>query len=249
MKQLDLNDVTQYVEENIGTFHKKRIEKLNTLKLKDVLIKKNPYLFRAKNVLIAKDLVQGIVDAYLSSSEEGIFGDWLEGLAIFVNEKVYSGRKSGVPGVDLEFDKDGVRNIVSVKSGPNWGNDSQIKKMIDNFNSARKVLRTSGSNINVAAVNGCCYGRSSKRYEYKARGDYYKLCGQSFWKFISGNDELYKEIIIPLGYKAQEKNDEFFASYSQVINKFTLQFSKEFCDADGAIDWNRLIEFNSRSRK
>lgn len=248
MKQLDLSDVTNYVEKNIGFFHQKRIEKLNTLKLKDVLKKKNPYLFRAKNVLIAKDLVQGIVDAYLSSSEEGIFGDWLEGLAIFVNEQVYHGRKSAVSGVDLEFDKDGVRNIVSVKSGPNWGNDSQIKKMIDNFNSARRVLRTSGADINVKAINGCCYGSSSKRSEYKAKGDYYKLCGQSFWSFISGNDELYKEIIIPLGYKAQEKNDQFFTSYSQVINKFTLQFSEDFCDESGAINWNKLIEFNSKSK-
>lgn len=245
MTALNLEDVNNYVEENIGIFHRKRIEKVESLKLKDVLKKKNPYLFRAKNVLIAKDLIQGIADAYLSSSEEGIFGDWLENLAIFVNEKVYQGRKSGVPGVDLEFDKDGVRYIVSIKSGPNWGNDSQIKKMVDNFNSARKVLRTSGSKINVIAVNGCCYGKSSKRYEYKKKGDYYKYCGQSFWGFISGDYNLYKEIIHPLGYKAKEKNDEFLSYYAQMINKFTLEFSEEFCNDNGSISWERLIEFNS----
>jgi hypothetical protein len=37
MKQLHLKDVTQYVEENIGTFHQKRIAGLNDLKLKKVL--------------------------------------------------------------------------------------------------------------------------------------------------------------------------------------------------------------------
>lgn len=248
MIKLNLNDVNEYVEKNIGTFHAKRIEKVKSLKLRDVLKKKNPYLFRAKNVLIAKDLVQGIADAYLSSSEEGIFGDWLENLAIFVNESVYNGRKSGVPGVDLEFDIDDVRYIVSIKSGPNWGNDSQIKKMVDNFNSARKVLRTSGSKINVIAVNGCCYGKSSQRYEYKKKGDYYKYCGQSFWHFISGDNNLYKEIINPLGYKAKEKNDDFLISYSQMINKFTLEFSKEFCEKNGAISWEKLIEFNSLRR-
>lgn len=248
MEQLNLDDVRQYVEENIGTFHQKRIEKLDDLKLKQVLMKKNPYLFRAKNVMIASDLVKGIVDAFISSSEEGIFGDWLEGLAIFVNEKVYGGRKSGIPGVDIEFDKDGFRNIVSIKSGPNWGNDSQIKKMVDNFNSARRVLRTSGSNVNVKAINGCCYGRSSIKSEYKERGDYYKLCGQSFWQFISGNNELYKEIIEPLGHKAQEKNDDFFDSYSKMINKFTMGFSDGFCNDSGAIEWDKLIEFNSKMR-
>lgn len=248
MTTLDLGDITQYVENNIGIFHRKKVEKVESLKLRDVLEKKNPYLFRAKNLLIATDLIQGIADAYLSSSEEGIFGDWLENLAIFVNEKVYQGRKSGIPGVDLEFDNLGVRYIVSIKSGPNWGNDSQIKRMVDNFNSARKVLRTSGSQINVIAVNGCCYGKSTKRFEYKKKGDYYKFCGQSFWSFISGDNNLYKDLIIPLGYKAKEKNDEFLISYSQMINKFTMEFSEEFCNQSGAILWEKLIEFNSKSR-
>lgn len=249
MKNLNLTDVRQYVEDNIGFFHQKRIEKLDSLKLKDVLKKKNPYLFKAKNIQKASDLVQAIVDAFLSSSEEGIFGDWLEGLAIFVNKKVYDGRKSGIPGVDLEFEKEGIRFIVSIKSGPNWGNHSQIKKMIDNFNSARKVLRTSGSNINVIAVNGCCYGKTTTKNQYQAKGDYYKFCGQAFWEFISGNKELYKQIVEPLGYKAKEKNEEFAKSYAQKINMFTRDFINNFCSENGDIDWDRLVDFNSMQMK
>ena len=42
---------TQYVEENIGTFHAKRIQSLDDLKLSKVLKRKNPYLFKAKYVL------------------------------------------------------------------------------------------------------------------------------------------------------------------------------------------------------
>lgn len=248
MRPLQLESLRNYVEQNIGAFHQKRIDKLDTLRLKDVLKRKNPYLFRAKNILIAKDLVQAIVDAYVSSSEEGIFGDWLEGLAIFVNQEVYDGRKSAVPGVDLEFDNDGVRYIVSIKSGPAWGNSSQIKKMVDNFNSARKVLRTSGAQVNVVAVNGCCYGRSHKESEYQSIGDYYKYCGQAFWAFISGDEDMYREIIEPLGYKAQEKTENFNTSYAQMINKFTMEFSKDFCAENGAIDWDKLLEFNSKRR-
>jgi len=130
MKKLNLKDVSHYVEENIGTFHEKRIQSLDSLKLTQVLKRKNPYLFKAKYVLTADQIVRGIVDAHISSSEEGIFGDWLEGLAIFINGKVYGGRKSGITNIDLEFDTDGKRNIVTIKSGPNWGNSSQIKKMV-----------------------------------------------------------------------------------------------------------------------
>src|SRR5690554_3135575 len=120
MKEINLNDVVQYVEENIGFFHEKRIQNLNRLKLSQVIKRKNPYLFKAKYILTAEEIVRGIVDAHLSSSEEGLFGDWLEGLAIHINEKVYGGKKSGIPGIDLEFDKDGRRYIVNIKSGPNW---------------------------------------------------------------------------------------------------------------------------------
>ncbi len=143
MEKLKLNDVTQYVENNIGIFHQKRIQSLDKLKLSSVLKRKNPYLFKAKYVLTAEPIVKGLVDAHISSNEETIFGDWLEGLAIFINAKVYRGRKSGITGIDLEFDRNGTRNIVTIKSGPNWGNSSQIKKMITDFKTAKKALRTS----------------------------------------------------------------------------------------------------------
>jgi hypothetical protein len=176
MKRLNLKDVTQYVEKNIGTFHQKRIAGLNDLKLNKVLGKKNPYLFKAKYILTAQDIIKSLTDAFISSQEETIFGDWLEGLAIFINGKVYGGRKSGIPGIDLEFDKDGIRNIVTIKSGPNWGNSSQIAKMVADFKTAKKTLRTSNSQLNITAVNSCCYGRDNN----PDKGDYFKYCGQSF---------------------------------------------------------------------
>jgi hypothetical protein len=241
MKRLNLSDVTQYVEENIGTFHVKRIKSLNNLKLIQILKRKNPYLFKAKYTLTSETIIKGLVDAHITSNEETIFGDWLEGLAIFINEKVYKGWKSGIRGVDLEFDNKGFRYIVNIKSGPNWGNSSQIAKMIEDFKTAKKTLRTSNSDLIIIAVNGCCYGLDNT----PDKGDYFKYCGQRFWEFISGDSNLYIDIIEPLGHKAKEKNDDFYESYSQMINKFTKEFSKDFCNNSGQIDWIRLVRFNS----
>jgi hypothetical protein len=241
MKKLNPKDVLQYVEQNIGNFHQKRIQSLDDLKLSKVLKRKNPYLFKAKYVLTSEQIIKGLVDAHISSNEETIFGDWLEGLAIFINGKVYGGHKSGITGIDLEFDNDGARNIVTIKSGPNWGNSSQIGKMISDFKTAKKTLRTSNSKLNVIAINGCCYGRDNK----PDKGDYFKYCGQRFWEFISGNSELFTEIIEPLGYKAKEKNDVFIESYSHMINKFTKEFTNLFCKDNGEIDWEKLVRFNS----
>jgi len=43
----------------------------------------------------------------------------LEGLAIYIAKMTYGGWKSGITGIDLEFDKDEKRYIVDIKSGPN----------------------------------------------------------------------------------------------------------------------------------
>jgi hypothetical protein len=242
MKPLNLFDVTQYVENNIATFHNKRIQSLDDLKLSQILKRKNPYLFKAKYLLTSEAIIKGLVDAHISSNEETIFGDWLEGLAIFINGKVYNGKKSGITGIDLEFDHENRRYIVNIKSGPNWGNSSQIAKMIDDFKTAKKVLRTGNSKLNVIAVNGCCYGIDNS----PDKGDYFKYCGQRFWEFISGSVNLYTDIIEPLGHKAKERNEDFTKSYTLMINKFTKEFSNDFCKDDGEIDWIKLVEFNSK---
>ncbi|PXX16548.1 type II restriction endonuclease EcoO109I-like protein [Nitrosomonas ureae] len=88
MKQLNLRDVSLYVEQNIGNFHQKRIQSLDLLKLSQVLKRKNPYLFKAKNVLSAEQIIKSLVDAHISSNEETIFGDWLEGLLFSLTIKL-----------------------------------------------------------------------------------------------------------------------------------------------------------------
>lgn len=242
MERLNIDDVLSYVENNIGTFHEKRLSNLEKLKLHSVLKRKNPYLFKAKNILTAHEIVINLLDAHLSSQEETIFGEFLEGLAIFVCNKVYNGTKSSAEGIDLEFYKHDIKYIVSIKSGPNWGNSRQISRMKDDFKKAKKVLGTNTTRVKVVAVNGCCYGKEN----CPDKGDYLKLCGQSFWHFISGIENLYTDIIEPLGYKAKERNEEFRIAYAKVVNKFTLSFAEEFCN-DGEIDWIKLVEFNSAS--
>jgi hypothetical protein len=115
MNQLNPNDVVEFVEKNIGSFHKRRADNLTTLKLNKVLERKNPYLFKAKNISTAQDLVKLLLDAHLSSQEEAIFGEFLEELAIFVCNKVFNGRKSSAEGIDLEFERENIRNCSGIR--------------------------------------------------------------------------------------------------------------------------------------
>jgi len=103
--------------EVMAPFYLKRLEGLRSLKLEGVLKRKNPYLFKAKNIELAGDLAKGIVDAFLSSQEETVFGNLLEGFAVHVAETIYGGFKSNRKSLDLEFQRGDEYFIVGIKSG------------------------------------------------------------------------------------------------------------------------------------
>lgn len=240
-----IKKVTKYVEDNIGAFHQTRIDKVMGMTLREIISAKNPYLFKAKNMLTAQGIIDSILSATISSSEETTFGNWLEGLAVFVADTVYGGMKSLADGIDLEIIKDGIRYVMVIKSGKVWGNKSQVRQMKDNFIEAQRRLKTSGHREAVEFVNGICYGKANKNIKTPKGGpDYHFLCGQEFWSFISGDDNLYIEIIEPLGHKAKEKNDTFNEEYSALSNRLTGEFLTEYCD-NGVIQWVKLVKANS----
>ncbi len=235
-----IKNVEKYVRNNISQFHEARINKLKTLKLDNLLKKKNPYMYRAKNINAADVLVRSLASAFMSSAEETMFGDWLEGLAIYVASVTYQGYKSSADGIDLEMDKDGCHYVVSIKSGPNWCNSTSLKKQMEHFRKAMRVYHTSGNKVPCFAIEGCCYGREHSENDTRT-----KICGQEFWSFISGKDTLYSDIIKPLGAEAKERNEAYQKEYDAMITKFIVQFASKYCDKSGAIAWEKLLEFNS----
>jgi hypothetical protein len=121
-------DLFAYIEETIPDFHAARLASLGRLKLRDLVRSKNPYLFRAKNVLVASELVQGFMAAHLSSQEEGIFGTFLEKLAIYVATTLWRGQKSPAEGIDLDATIRGGRYLITIKSGPDWGTAVKLRE-------------------------------------------------------------------------------------------------------------------------
>ena len=121
------------------------------------------------------------------------------------------------------------------------GNSSQHKKLQEDLENAVKRIKQSNIQKNVQSVLGICYGKTKTTC---LRG-YMKAVGQNFWFLISGNKELYKEIIEPIGYRAKEHNDAFYLEKNRVVNRFTKQFLDNYCNEIGEINWYKLVEFNS----
>jgi hypothetical protein len=241
-----------FLAEHVLTpFYSKRFDDLTKIQLTDVLKNKNPYLFKAKNIELAGDFVKGIVDARLSSQEETIFGNLLEEFAIYVSQNVDSGFKSeGLKSVDLEFSRGEIYYMVGIKSGTKWANSDQLAAMKNHFKDNREILRQRGILKQVVAVNGCMYGIDAKPLKENKDPDkvYYRYAGQDFWHFISGDENLYQEIIVPIDKEAKKKDEAFKAAYVAKVNQMTHDFTNNFMTHDNQIDWVKLVDFVSKRR-
>jgi len=246
MKKLNYKKIDAFiVSDVIRPFYELRFEKLKAVSLKFVAKRKNPYLFKAKNIDTAGDLTKSLLDAFLSSQEETIFGELMESLAINVCHQVFGGEKAEqitYRSIDLIFERDKKIYIVGIKSGPNWGNADQINAMKRNFLIAKKFIRAADrKKKEIIAVNGCIYGRDNQ----PNKGAYHKLCGQSFWELVSGDGELYKKIIQPLDKEAKKRDQVFKDLYAEKVNEMTKDIVESFYTKN-RLDWDKIIEYVSK---
>lgn len=251
MKRLNYKKLNAFIASDvIRPFYTIRLDRLNSAKLSTVSKKKNPYLFKAKNIETAGDLAKSILDAFLSSQEETIFGDLMENLAVHVCGEVFDGKKAEevkYRSVDLIFERDNKTYIVGIKSGPNWGNSDQVNTMKRNLKIAKRFLRLGLKKKNIVSVNGCIYGRDNKPHKVSKDPDlsYYKICGQAFWELISGDDLLYKKIIQPLDKEAKKRDDAFKKLYVKKINEMTKDVIDLFYHKN-TLDWDKIIDYVSK---
>jgi hypothetical protein len=152
------------------------------------------------------------------------------------------GHKSSAPGIDLEFKNKGIYHLVSIKSGPNWGNSTQHANLAFDFINAERRLHQS-SHINmVRKILGICYGKTKT---ISTKSGYFKIVGQNFWVLISENKNLYTDIVEPISGQIRECNHRFVEERDRITTMMTKSFIDEFCTSTGLIDWPKLIIANS----
>lgn len=240
--------VVKAIAQALEEFYSSVISNMDKLNITKVMSRKNPYLYRAKAVSSAADIVDGVLSAFVSSSEETVFGNcFFEPIAIAAS----GGQKSIAEGIDLEIDRGSKRIAVAVKSGTSVFNADSKKRQEENFLAANKLARQAGKAL--LPIVGYSYGRKSKnnRKTSKPVKDWFfeELAGQEFWERITGDPDFYKKIIPFMGKEPEKYIEQFNESYSRAENRLIAEFTTNFCKEDGSIDWDELVEFNSGKEK
>ena len=223
------------LEEFYGTL----IQKIDEINITKIMKRKNPYLYRAKAMHNASEIVESVLSAFVSSSEETIFGNcFFEPLAI----AACGGNKALAEGIDIMRQEANTIYAVAVKSGPSVFNADSKKRQEQNFTAAAKLAQQVRAHYD--PIIGYAYGK--KKETGKGRPKRYReLAGKQFWAELTGDDDFYLKIIQFMGTLPEKYVADYKESYNKAFNRLVREFSNLFCKDDGSIDWEKLVEFNS----
>ncbi len=240
-QNVDEELIVKVISEALENFYITLIAKIDKIDIKKIMKRKNPYLYRAKAMENASDIVESVLSAFVSSSEETIFGNcFFEPLAIAAS----GGNKALAEGVDIMIEDKEANVIiaVAVKSGPSVFNADSKKRQEQNFLAAAKLAKQVKARYE--AIIGYSYGKK-KNTDKGTPKIYQELAGKAFWAKLTGDEEFYVKIIRYMGNLPEQYVEEYKKSYNRASNRLVREFSINFCKDDGSIDWERLVEFNS----
>ena len=210
------------IADALDNFYTNLIKKVDSLNIKAVMKRKNPYLFRAKAMNGAAQIVDAILAAFVSSSEETIFGNvFFEPIATAAAQ----GQKALAEGVDIMVERDNTIYAIAVKSGTSVFNADSRKKQEQNF---------------------IGYGYGKKKTSNRGLPKFYmELAGKDFWEELTGDEEFYIKLIRYMDKLPEKYVEDFDTSYQKAANRLVREFTQQFCFEDGSINWEKLVEFNS----
>lgn len=223
----------------LDDFYTSLINKIDNLNVKKVMKQKNPYLFRAKAMNGAAQIIDAILLAFVSSSEETIFGNvFFEPIATTAAQ----GQKALAEGIDIMVERDDAIYAIAVKSGTRVFNADSRKKQEQNFMAASKLAQQAKKRF-VPLIG---YGYGKKRAPSRGRPKFYaEFAGKDFWAELTGDPEFYIKLIRYMDKLPEKYVEEFDSSYQKAANRLVREFTQEFCFEDGSIDWEKLVKFNS----
>ncbi|MDI6857947.1 MAG: PmeII family type II restriction endonuclease [Dehalococcoidia bacterium] len=238
---MDAAELEALIEHCLEDFYTRRLQRLQRLRLRHIIARKNPYLFKALGTEKAADIVEQVLVAYVGASDETMFGDaFFEPIARIAA----GGKTSDGAGVDFVVETMDRILAVAVKSGPNIFNASQKKRQSQEFSEVRNRLYKLHKQFDALLGHG--YGRA--KTEPTTERVYRDRSGQAFWAEMTGDPDFYLKLIRLMKDAPKLHKEKYQPEWDMLANRFTREFMEDFCFPDGRIDWEELVRFVSEER-
>lgn len=234
----------------LNTLYLKRFGALEALTL-GRLLNKNPYLYRALGMADSSEFVMQLMVAFVSSSDETIFGnDFIEPLAVFAAKYGTHGDGSvrtvtvgAGAGQDIAIETATAYLAISVKSSKNIFNSQSAKGQDSEFSALQARLKK--LNKAFRPIIGYGYGRKMERKASTVE----KLAGQVFWEMLSGEADFYLRISRAMEHFAGEHGAAYRTQFEEKHQQLLREFMLEYVETTGKIQWDRVVAFNSAKIK
>jgi hypothetical protein len=228
---LTSEQAARLVEEFEVVFAKPFAARLLSLRLLTIVQNKNPYLYRASGIRTCENLVERVLNDFVSASVEGDFGKFFESVA-----RVVSGGVKPVGGgeVDLDIRVGDVARLYAIKSGPKGFNSSSYDKAKRDLNSAERRLRQ--DRLRTEKKVAFAYGRKHSSFADGIE----RLSSKQFWSEISGDEAFYEKLLRICGILAPLYTADMEAPYERLL----AEAHDLFCVGD-EIDWDKILKLVS----
>jgi len=182
-----------------------------------------------------EDFVDDMMYTRLRTSRDTIMGNELEEFVwLFIKERFNGNKVEKKWGIDFEFIYNDILYLLQLKSGPNWANSDQKKKLKDNFNSRKFYHRKNGYKGRIKCILGIMANDPKKRN--KSNSTYTCLAGQDFFTFLSGDETLFLELPNYLNEKVVD-----YSYCINVIRRRMIDYFGPWYSVNGMLDYSKLM--------
>lgn len=243
MNSLKFVDVHHFIDIRMAEFYENKSALIQSVQFEDILKNFTFHWFHNENINSGQDFVMKLLELTLRPQEDSLFEVLLKQIAIFVTSKTYHGYQSSLRGIDLEFQKQETHYFAKIRLNNQQLPFSKASLKTD-FEHAKETLLAQNQNLAIQPIIGTCYGNSKT---ILTKNGVLKLYGQSFWHFLSGDVDFYIRMMKSIGHCAKKHRYIFLEHKANLINILIFRFIKQFCLPDGAINWEKLVQFNSQN--
>jgi hypothetical protein len=236
--QISLNELEALIRNRLEVFYNRRIDRLTRLKLDDLLAK-NLYLFRAKGIHSASELIEELMRSNLTKSDETIFGKiFFEAIA----RTVAVGEEANQQGMDIVIETDKDYIVIEVKSASNWQNARMSRGIKADFNKAYELFISRGIQKQFVGILGQSTGQVNSEPDVDGNKIYLVRSGQGFWQEITGDPDFYLKLVRLMKDYPLRFRPDYQEVWAATLNRLTKVFADSYLFEDGNINWEKLIQ-------